>query len=103
MRSRLRGRITKMEPTEMALEIADDIRLLQSQLDAAKDWILDQPGAPTREKLDSQLFQRDSNLRNDQKFRDKSDELRNAIRGQDDAQDILRSLHSFLKAGKMTV
>lgn len=90
-----------MEPKEMALEIVEEIRVLQSQLDAAKDWILDQPGAPTREKLDSQLFERDSNLRSRQKFRDKSAEFQRVIQSQDDAEGILRSLHSFLKMGKM--
>ena len=91
-----------MEPKEIALEIAEDIRVLQSQLDAAKDWILDQPGAPTREKLDLQLFQRDSNLRNRQTHRDISDEFRRVIQSQDDAEGILQTLYDFLKTGKMT-
>jgi len=90
------------EPKELALQIVEHVMLLQSQLDAAKDWILEQHGAPTRAKLDSQLFQRDSNLRNHQKFRDKSVELLTAIQGQDDAQSMLQFLHSFLKTGKMT-
>ena len=91
-----------MEPKEMALQIAEHILLLQSQLDALKDWILDQPGAPTREKLDSQLFQRESDLRNSQTHRDKSAEFQRVIQSQDGAEDILQSLHSLAFAGKMT-
>ena len=93
--------ITEENLQNMASAVAEHIWLLQSQLDAAKNWILDQPGAPTREKLDSQLFQRDSNLRNRQTHRDKSAEFQRVIQSQDDAEDILRSLHNLVTTGKM--
>ena len=91
-----------IEPKEMALQITEDIRLLQSQIEALKDWILEQHGAPTLKTLDKQLFALESVRRNSQQFREKSAEFQDAIRNQDDVEDILQSLHSFLKAGKMT-
>jgi len=91
-----------MEPTDMALQVAEHIMLLQSQIEGIKDWILNQPGAPTVKILHKQLFELESAIRNNQKFREQYDEFRSAIQAKDDAQDILQSLHNLVVQWKMT-
>lgn len=86
----------------MALQVAEHILLLQSQIEAIKDWILNQPNAPTRKNLDRQLFDLESGIRNSQKHREQFAEFQHAIQDADDAQDILQLLHNFVVAGKMT-
>jgi uncharacterized membrane-anchored protein YjiN (DUF445 family) len=91
-----------MEPTEMAWQVAEHILLLQSQIDALKEELLDQSNAPTQKQLDLKLFALESTIRNDRKFRDQSDEWKRAIQAKDDAQDILQSLHSLVTQGRMS-
>lgn len=93
--------MTEENLQDMASAIADHIWLLQSQLDASKEYILSQPGALSRERLDSKLFALESDIRNDQVFREQSAEWKRAIQAKDGAQDILRSLHSLVVTGKM--
>jgi hypothetical protein len=85
-----------MDDRDKALEIAERVLLLQSQIEALKDWILAQPGAPTQEKLDSQLFAIESDIRNGQKQRGQSDELRRAIQDQEQPAEMLRLLYQHL-------
>ena len=86
----------------MALQIAEHILLLQSQLEAAKDWVLEQHGAPTLKTLDKQLFEFESVRRNSQQFHETSAEFQRVIQSQGEAGDILQTLYAFLKTGKMT-
>lgn len=91
-----------MTDKDMAEVVIEHIMLLQSQVEAAKEYILSQPGALSREKLDRKLFDLESGIRNDQRFRDQSAEWKRVIQEKDDAQDILQSLHSLVTTGQMS-
>ena len=93
--------MTEENLQNMASAVAEHILLLQSQLDASKEYILSQPGALSPERLDSKLFDLESDIRNDQKFREQFAEWKHAIQAKDDAQDILQSLHNLVVTGKM--
>lgn len=91
-----------MTDKDMAEVVVEQIMLLQSQVEAAKEYILSQPGALKRENLDRKLFDLESDIRNDQIFRDQSAEWKRVIQEKDGAQDILRSLHSLVTTGQMS-
>jgi len=91
-----------MEPKDMALQVAEHILLLQSQIDARNELILTQPNAPSRKRLDSSLFVLESEIRNGEDFRSQFDEIKRVIHSQDDAAILLRSLYDSVVLGKMT-
>lgn len=82
--------------TDKALEIAERILLLDSQIEGLKEWILSQPGAPTRKQLDRDLFPLDSEARLDPTFRERYGELKSAMEGQDDSVTLLHLLYQHL-------
>jgi hypothetical protein len=82
-----------MNDNAKVLELAEHFLLLQSQIEAIKEEILSQPNAPSRERLDSILFELESRIRNGQKHRGKSDEFQLLIQGQDDPATLIRLLH----------
>jgi hypothetical protein len=92
-----------LDPKYMAEQIAERVLLLQSQIEAIKDWILSQPNAPTPKKLDSQLFDLESGIRNGQRFRGQSAALHPAIQGQEQPAEMLRLLYQHLLDTQMKV
>jgi hypothetical protein len=90
-----------MNDSDKALEVFERVLLLQSQVDAIKEYILTQPGAPTQRRLDLQLFEIESRIRTGQKHRQQSDEFRRVIQLQGDAATLLQSLHNYLMEGKL--
>jgi hypothetical protein len=94
--------MTNLESSEMAIQIVEHLDRLQVQLEAAKEYILSLPGAPTLEKLDRELFQLESPILRDAASQQQYDEWKHAIQAKDDALDILRSLHEEVTLGKMT-
>jgi hypothetical protein len=92
-----------LEPKYMAEQVAERVLLLQSQIEAIKDWILSQPNAPTQKKLDSQLFDLESDIRNGQKFCARAAALHRAIQDQEQPAEMLRLLYQHLLDTQMKV
>ncbi len=84
-----------MDPNFMASQVAENILLLQSQVDALKAWILKQPHALRPEQLEREMFDKESQIRNGPRFRELSDEFQRTIQSQEDAATLLQSLHDF--------
>lgn len=82
-----------MNNSEKVLEVAERVLLLDSQIEAIKEWILSQQIAPSRERLDRELFDAESRIRNGQQFRERSDELRILMQSQDDPAELIQLLH----------
>jgi hypothetical protein len=85
-----------MNDSDKVLEIYERVLLLDSQIEAIKDWILSQPGAPTPEWLDSKLFDLESGIRNGQKHRGRFDEFQRLVQAQDDPAKLVQLLRDHI-------
>jgi SMC interacting uncharacterized protein involved in chromosome segregation len=85
-----------MNDSDKAIEVFERVRLLQAQVDALKDYILNQPGAPTLAQLDRVLFDRQSSILQDEANRLLSAEFERAVQAQEHAQDMLQTLRDYL-------
>lgn len=82
-----------MHFTQMTIELAEHLQLLQSQIEALRKSILNQPTAPSLEQLDRKLFALESQIRMGEEFRLQSDEFQQLIQAQDDPAMLLQLLH----------
>lgn len=85
-----------MNDSDKAIEIFERARLLQAQVDALKDYILNQPGAPTLAQLDRVLFDRQSSILQNEASRSLSAEFERVVLAQEHPQDMLQTLLDYL-------
>lgn len=90
-----------MNTSDEVVEIAERVAMLQSQIEALKQQILSQPNGPSPERLDSKLFALESQIRNGQEYREKSDQFRKKVQMQNDPVKLVKLLHDHV-LGQMT-
>lgn len=83
-----------MDLNEMAKEIADRLLLREAENKALKDVIESRPDAPKGAQLASKLLDLQSRIQNNQKYRERVEELHRAFDAHTDAAELIRTLHS---------